>query len=85
VEQLEAVKEIGATAVAVCPPDAPAAGAAQVVLPVAGDAPEELSSFAYCVPLELFAYHFASSKGMTMLGFDDDARKQLNFRQIFGE
>jgi hypothetical protein len=36
------------------------------------------------VPLELFAYHFASSKGLTMLGFDDEHRRQVNFRQIFG-
>jgi glucosamine--fructose-6-phosphate aminotransferase (isomerizing) len=84
VEQLEAAREIGATAVAVCPPDAPAAAAADHVLPVAGEAPEELSPLTYCIPLELFAYHFASSKGLTMLGFDDERRKALNFRQIFG-
>jgi hypothetical protein len=34
--------------------------------------------------LELFAYHFASSKGLTMLGFDDSNRMEVNFRQIFG-
>ena len=28
--------------------------------------------------------HFASSKGLTMLGFDDEHRRQVNFRQIFG-
>ena len=84
VEQLEAAREIGATAVAVCPPDSPAAAAADLVLPVAGDAPEVLSPLTYCIPLELFAYHFASSKGLTMLGFDDERRKALNFRQIFG-
>jgi glucosamine--fructose-6-phosphate aminotransferase (isomerizing) len=84
VEQLEAIREIGATAVAVCAPDAPAAAAADLVLPVAGDPPEALSPLTYCIPLELFAYHFASSKGLTMLGFDDERRKELNFRQIFG-
>jgi glucosamine--fructose-6-phosphate aminotransferase (isomerizing) len=84
IEQLEAAREIGATAVAVCPPDAPAAAAADLVLPVAGEAPEELSPLTYCIPLELFAYHFASSRGLTMLGFDDERRKALNFRQIFG-
>jgi glucosamine--fructose-6-phosphate aminotransferase (isomerizing) len=84
VEQLEAARAMGATAVAVCPPGTAAAAAADVVLPVAGDPPEELSPFAYCVPLELFAYHFASSKGLTMLGFDDEHRRQVNFRQIFG-
>jgi len=84
VEQLEAARAMGATAVAVCPPGAAAAAVADVVLPVAGDPAEELSPFAYCVPLELFAYHFASSKGLTMLGFDDEHRRQVNFRQIFG-
>jgi glutamine---fructose-6-phosphate transaminase (isomerizing) len=84
VEQLEAAREIGATAVAVCPPDAPAASATEVVLPVAGEVPEELSPLTYSIPLELFAYHFASSRGLTMLGFDDERRKALNFKQIFG-
>ena len=85
VEQLSAAREIGATAVAVCPPGSRAAAAADVVLPVAGDPPEELSPLAYCVPLELLAYHYASTRGLTMLGFDDEKRKALNFRQIFGE
>ncbi len=83
-EQLETAREIGATAVAVCPPDAPAAAAADLVLPVAGGTPEELSPLTYCVPLALLAYHYASSRGLTMLGFDDERRKALNFRQIFG-
>jgi glutamine---fructose-6-phosphate transaminase (isomerizing) len=83
-EQLDAARAMGAVAVAVCPPGTEAAAAADVVLPVAGDPPEELSPFAYCVPLELLAYHFASSKGLTMLGFDDERRRDVNFRQIFG-
>jgi glutamine---fructose-6-phosphate transaminase (isomerizing) len=84
VEQLEAAREIGATAVAVCPLDAPAATAADLVIPVAGDAREELSPLTYCIPLELLAYRYASRRGLTMLGFDDEHRKELNFRQIFG-
>jgi glucosamine--fructose-6-phosphate aminotransferase (isomerizing) len=84
-EQLAAARATGATAVAVCPPDAPAAAEADHVLPVAGDTPEELSPLTYCIPLELFAYHFASSKGLVMLGFDEEWRRELNFRQIFGE
>jgi glutamine---fructose-6-phosphate transaminase (isomerizing) len=85
VEQLEAAREIGAAAVAVCAPDAPAAEAAELVLPVAGDSPEELSPLTGCIPLELLAFHYASERGLTMLGFDDEQRKALNFRQIFGE
>jgi glucosamine--fructose-6-phosphate aminotransferase (isomerizing) len=85
VEQLEAAREIGATAVAVSAPDAPAATVADLVLPVAGGATEELAPLTYCIPLELLAYHYASARGLTMLGFDDERRKALNFRQIFGE
>ena len=85
VEQLEAAREIGASAVAVCPADAPAAAAADLVLPVAAGTPEELSPLTYCIPLELLAFHYASARGLTMLGFDDERRKALNFRQIFGE
>jgi glucosamine--fructose-6-phosphate aminotransferase (isomerizing) len=84
VEQLQAAREIGATAVAVCPPDISAAAVADLVLPVACDAAEELSPLTYCIPLELLAYHYASRRGLTMLGFDDEHRKELNFRQIFG-
>jgi glucosamine--fructose-6-phosphate aminotransferase (isomerizing) len=83
VEQLSAVRQVGGTAVAVCSPADPAAAAADAVLPVAGDAPEALSPLSYCVPLELFALHFASSKGLTMFGFDDERRRQLNHSQIF--
>ncbi len=85
VEQLAAARETGATAVAVCPPDAPAATVADHVLPVADTGDELLAPLTYCVPLELLAYHFASAKGHVMLGFDQEWRRQLNFRQIFGE
>ncbi len=83
VEQVEAVREMGGTAVAVCPAGAAAAASADRVLPVADDPPEELSPLAYCVPLELFALHYARVKGLTMFGFDDERRKRVNARQIF--
>jgi glucosamine 6-phosphate synthetase-like amidotransferase/phosphosugar isomerase protein len=51
---------------------------------VAAETAEELTPLTFCIPLELFAYHFASTKGLTMLGFDDERRKEINFRQIFG-
>jgi len=80
-EQLAAAREMGGTGVAVCPLGA--RPSADTVLEVAGDPPEELSPLAYCVPLEIFALCFARSKGLTMFGFDDERRKQVNFRQIF--
>ena len=36
------------------------------------------------VPLEFVALAFAQRLGRTMLGFDDDRRRAVNFRQIFG-
>lgn len=84
-EQLQAVRDMHGTAVATCAADdAETAALADVVFPVPGDVDEVLSPIAYCVPLELFAYHFASSKGLTMLGFDSSNRMEVNFRQIFG-
>src|SRR5262245_52258406 len=76
-EQLQAVRDVGGTAVAVCPAGAAVAAAADRVLPVAGDPPEYLSPLTYAVPLELFAYHFASTRGLTMLGFDDEHRREV--------
>jgi glucosamine--fructose-6-phosphate aminotransferase (isomerizing) len=83
-EQLQAIRDVGGTAVAVCPAESPLSGLADCVLPVAGDPVEELSPLLTCIPLELFAYHFASARGLTMLGFDDEHRREINFRQIFG-
>jgi len=80
-EQLEAARQVGASTVAVAEtePDA------DVVLPVAPGTPEELTPLTYCIPIELLAYHYASTRGLTMLGFDDADRRALNYHQIFGE
>lgn len=83
-EQLQAVRDVGGTAVAVCAgDDDETAALADVVLPVVGEVDELLSPLAYCVPVELLAYHFAVAGGKVMLGFDDAHRKEVNFRQIF--
>ena len=84
-EQLRAVRDVGGTAIAICASDDSETSAlANFVLPVVGSGDEALSPIAYCTPLELFTYHFAISKGATMLGFDDANRMEVNFRQIFG-
>jgi len=83
-EQLRAVRDVGGKSVVICAPeDAETAALADVVLPVPA-ADELLSPISYCIPLELFAYYYASTKGLTMLGFNDANRMQVNFRQIFG-
>lgn len=83
-EQLLAIRDMGGTAVAVCNHnDEETPHLADVVAPVHFDEEEALSPIPYCVPLELFAYHFAVSHGKVMLGFDDEKRKEVNFRQIF--
>lgn len=83
-EQLWAVRQIGAFAVAVCDAaDRETAKLADLALPVFGRPAETLSPLCYCLPGELFAYYFAVAKDLKMLGFDDEHRKQVNFRQIF--
>jgi glucosamine 6-phosphate synthetase-like amidotransferase/phosphosugar isomerase protein len=82
VEQLQAIRDVGGTAAVVCPSSSAAVDDV-VALPVAGDPPELLSPLTFCIPLQLFAYHLASTRGLTMLGFDDDRRREVNFRQIF--
>lgn len=84
-EQLRAVRAVGGTAIAICDSaDSETAAFADHVLPVPGLGDEALSPVACCVPVELLAYHYATSKGATMLGFDDPNRMEVNFRQIFG-
>lgn len=83
-EQLAAVRDVDGRSAVICHAgDAETRALADVAFPIE-DVPEELSPFAYCVPLELLAYHFATSKGAVMLGFDDARRMEVNFRQIFG-
>jgi glucosamine 6-phosphate synthetase-like amidotransferase/phosphosugar isomerase protein len=83
-EQLAAVRDVDGTAVVVCDADdGTTARAADHVLPVPAVEDEKLTPLSYCIPLELLAYHYATQKGKTMLGFDDARRMEVNFRQIF--
>jgi glucosamine--fructose-6-phosphate aminotransferase (isomerizing) len=83
-EQLQAVQDMKGTAVAVCAADdAQTAALADIVFPVPAGVPEYLSPLVYCVASELIAYHFALTNNKVMLGFDDEWRKEVNFRQIF--
>jgi glucosamine--fructose-6-phosphate aminotransferase (isomerizing) len=83
-EQLDAVRAMGSYAIAVCEADDHATQAlADLALPVFGQPDEVLSPLLYCLSAEVFALHFAIAHNRTMLGFDDEHRKQINFRQIF--
>lgn len=83
-EQLWAVNEMGSTSVAICDAqDRETAALARVVAPVYGSSDETLSPLAYCIPGELFAFYFAASKDLKMLGFDNPHIKEVNFQQIF--
>jgi len=83
-EQLQAVRDMDGYGVAVCDSsDEETAALADAVLPVRGG-DELLSPLVTAVPLELLALRFAQRLGRTMLGFDDDRRRAVNFRQIFG-
>ncbi len=84
-EQLRAVREVDGTAVAICDPDdAPTCAVADVVLPARTTPDELLSPIVTAVPLELLALAYARRQGRTMLGFDDEHRRDVNWRQIFG-
>lgn len=83
-EQLYAINEMGSTSISVCDPDdKKTTDLVDVVSPVYGKANEILSPILYCVPAEIFAFHFAVHHDLTMLGFDDKKVKEVNFRQIF--
>jgi len=84
-EQIYAVKAMGSKCVVICgADDDTTASLADVVIPVQSNCDELLSPILYCVPAELFAFFFAVSKNLKMLGFDDPKVKEVNFRQIFG-
>jgi glucosamine--fructose-6-phosphate aminotransferase (isomerizing) len=84
-EQLQAIRDMKGTAVVVCSDaDSTTAALADYVLPVVGVVDEDLSPLVYLAAGELIAHAFASENDKVMLGFDDEFRKQVNFRQIFG-
>jgi glucosamine 6-phosphate synthetase-like amidotransferase/phosphosugar isomerase protein len=84
-EQLQAVRDMEGQAFALCEPeDRATAALADVVLPVHAPEDELLSPIVTAIPLELVALRFAQRLGRTMMGFDDDRRRAINFRQIFG-
>jgi len=83
-EQLWAANEMGSTTVALCDAnDAQTAQLAKVTVPVYGGADEALSPLSYSIPGELFAFFYAVTKNLTMLGFDNPHVKEVNFQQIF--
>jgi len=83
-EQLWAANEMGSTTVALSDADdAETAALAKVHLPMFGGRDEVLSPLAYCIPGELFAFFYAVSKNLKMMGFDNAHVKEVNFRQIF--
>ena len=84
-EQLHAIRDVGGHALVVCDTsDADTAALADAVLPIQAPDDELLSPLVTAAPLELVALRFAQRLGRTMLGFDDDRRRAINFRQIFG-
>jgi glucosamine 6-phosphate synthetase-like amidotransferase/phosphosugar isomerase protein len=83
-EQLLAVRDMGGRAIAICAPDdAATSNLADLTFPAHDTGDELLSSIVTALPLELTALKFARRLGRTMLGFDDENRREVNFRQIF--
>lgn len=83
-EQLWAANEMGSTTIAICDAQDHETGKqAKVTVPVYGALDEALSPLTCCIPGELFAFYYAVSKNLKMLGFDNPHVKEVNFRQIF--
>lgn len=83
-EQLYAINEMGSTSVVICDPESDEIQVdADYVIPIYGKPDWVLSPLLYCVPGEMFAFFFAATKDLTMLGFDDEHVKEVNFKQIF--
>jgi glucosamine--fructose-6-phosphate aminotransferase (isomerizing) len=83
-EQLWAANQMDSLTVAVCDAqDVETAKLARVTVPVYGGGDEVLSPLTYCIPGELFAFYYAASKNLKMLGFDNPRVKEVNFQQIF--
>ncbi len=83
-EQLRAVRDVAGTGAVICTADdVESAGIADYVLPIGAVGDELLSPLVTAVPLEMVALAFARRLGRTMLGFDDENRREVNFRQIF--
>lgn len=83
-EQMRAMRAVGGTVVAVAGADDGAAAAlADLVLPVAGEVAEEFTPITYKTWAELFACYLAHHRGVAFFGFDQSARREINFQQIF--
>ncbi|MBT3241174.1 MAG: SIS domain-containing protein [Chloroflexi bacterium] len=83
-EQIYAINQMGSTSVAICDPDdKETTDIVDVVSPVYGKADELLTPILYCVPAEIFAFHYAVHNNLSMLGFDNKKIKDVNWQQIF--
>ena len=83
-EILPAIRHTGSKLIVLCAPEEPIAQEpADQVVTIFGSEDELLSPLVSCVPAELLAYFFASSKNLTMFGFDHSKTKEINFRTIY--
>ena len=86
-EQLQAVRDMKGEAVVLCSEnDRETLNLADVGIGMPDTAPQDewLTPILYQIPLQIFSYAFAQEVGSVMLGFDDQERMRVNFRQIFG-
>ncbi len=83
-EQIWAANQRGSFTIAVCSPDDEGTQAiSDLALPVYGTCAELLTPIGYCVPGSLIAYAIGSALGVTMFGFDDARKREINQQQIF--
>jgi glucosamine--fructose-6-phosphate aminotransferase (isomerizing) len=84
-EQLQAARDIGGHAVAICAADdTTTSGLADVVVPLVPPADELLSPLVTAIPVELITLAFAQRLGPTVRVFDDKQRRVVHLRQLYG-
>ena len=82
-EQARAAREMGSRVIVIGhAEDRQAMDAADIFFAMP-DAPEVLTPFLYKLPFEYLSCHIADQQGIAFLGFDNNKRQEVNFRQIF--
>lgn len=83
-EILRTIRAVKGSAIVVCNhDDEETSTLSDIFAPVFCTEDEILSPILYCIPLQLFAYHFAKSHENIMLWNDDKIRKEVNWQTIF--
>lgn len=82
-EQAEAARDMGSRVIIIGRQGDEAAEAASDIYFAMPDLSEALTPFVYKLPFEYLSCHIADQQNIAFLGFDNQRRQEVNFRQIF--